>query len=92
MTNYMDWYGPFADSFSKQLQEISKNISQKTLVRFTLKLPWNNRFRYTEFDYIYVEVSRALRERYPIGCEIINLIPNANDDHFIEVTLRVNIV
>lgn len=92
MMNYQDWYGPFTNSFLIQLDNLSKNNSEKYVVKFTLKLPHNRRFRYTEFNYIYSELSHALQKRYPIGYEIVNLIPNSNDDHFIVVTIRIKVL
>lgn len=84
-------YGNFSDDFTTQLNTISSKNPQKTTIQFILKIPNGFRYHYTDFSFIYSELRLALQKRYPLGFEIINLIPSPHDDHYIQITLRIQI-
>ena len=87
MLIYPEAYEPFCDSFLHQLQALSQTHAFE--FSFLLKLPSNRRFHYTKYHYIHKELSKALQIRYPLGFKIIRLLPDENDDHFIQVTIRI---
>lgn len=82
---------PFEESFTSQLNIIASKNPQTVRLKYTLKLPNQNRYHFVEFNHIYSELSKAFKKRYPLGFEIINLSPSSKDDHFINVILKVNL-
>ena len=67
MNIYSYKYESFSPSFSKQLQFILQKKFKKTIIKTTLKLPFNYRFRYTNFNHIYSELTISLKEFHSTG-------------------------
>lgn len=77
--------GAFSESFSRQLQTILENSAIESLVKFNFVLPGNSRFPYTDSNYLYNELNLTLKSFYPLGAKVVYIVPNSNDDHYIEV-------
>jgi len=82
---------PLENSFAEQLNTLSEKNPQMVRLKYTLKLPNQTRYHYSDPSYIQTELSKVLKKRYPLGFEIINLAPSSNDDHFINIVLQVRL-
>ena len=91
MSHFQQYYDPFEDSFTKQLEVISQKSPQTVRLKYTLRLPNQNRCRYVEDSYIHSELTKDFTKRYPLGFKIINLSPSSHDDHYINVILQVHL-
>ena len=79
----------FAESFNRQLQAILGSFIVDSFVKFSLALPSNHRFSYTDSEFLHNELNHSLKKFYPFGVKIVYITPNSNDDHFIEIGVLV---
>ena len=77
--------GVFTKHFDRQLQTSFEENSKNGFVTYSLSLPGNSRFSYTNKNFILQELFISLKKIYPQGVRLLYVQPHQNDDHIIEV-------